>query len=79
MLLPKDIVAGSVYTLYQFWRWPTAPGTPDVPQGKDGYYTTCSDIDIVAQRPTGSALPMIPQDSQAKAVQDFERRAAILE
>ncbi|KIV97307.1 hypothetical protein PV10_01069 [Exophiala mesophila] len=48
ILLPADIPVGQPYTLYWVWDWPTLPGTPGYPEGKQEIYTTCLDIDIVA-------------------------------
>lgn len=48
VLIPGDVSINSVYTIYWVWQWPTEPGTPGLPDGKDEYYTTCSDLDIVA-------------------------------
>jgi hypothetical protein len=45
--LPSDIEAGSFYTLYWDWDWPTAFGTPGAENGKLEIYTTCMDIQIV--------------------------------
>lgn len=62
--LPKDIQAGQgAYTLYWVWDWRTANtqqaatlgggqvADPGLPDGKDEFYTTCSDYDVVAQAP----------------------------
>jgi hypothetical protein len=46
--LPSDLQSGKPYTLYWVWDWPTMPGTPGFPQGKQEIYTTCMDVDIVA-------------------------------
>ena len=42
--LPAD--ASGTYTLYWVWDWPTLPGTPGFPDGKQEIYTTCMDIDV---------------------------------
>ena len=44
--LPQDAPTGKPYTLYWAWSWPTAAGTPGVPNGKTEIYTSCLDIDI---------------------------------
>ena len=45
--LPEDIKGNDAYTLYWVWQWPTEAGVdPNVADGKDEFYTTCSDIDI---------------------------------
>lgn len=47
--LPKDAPSGKPYTLYWVWDWPTKAGVdPGLPDGKEEIYTTCMDIDIVA-------------------------------
>ncbi|KAK2756943.1 hypothetical protein FQN54_004911 [Arachnomyces sp. PD_36] len=47
--LPKDAPSGKPYTLYWVWDWPTQAGVdPGLPDGKEEIYTTCMDIDIVA-------------------------------
>lgn len=44
--LPSELVAGSIYTLYWVWEWPTLLNeTPQ--QWKQEDYTTCIDIEIV--------------------------------
>ena len=40
--LPADAPTGKPYTLYWVWDWPTAKGTPGIPNGKTEVYTTCS-------------------------------------
>ena len=42
--LPAD--ASGTYTLYWVWDWPTLPGTPGFPDGKQEIYTTCMDVDV---------------------------------
>lgn len=47
--LPTDIAVGKPYTLYWVWDWPTEAGVdPNLPNGKAELYTTCMDVDIVA-------------------------------
>ena len=75
--IPKDIPIDTLYTLYWVWQWPTAPGTPGLPNGKDEYYTTCSDINIVAGSVEGApSNPLPQQDPQTAAVLDFQSRTA---
>jgi hypothetical protein len=45
--MPDDVESGQPYTLYWVWDWPTLPGTPGFPDGKQEIYTTCMDVDIV--------------------------------
>ena len=45
--LPEDIEGNDAYTLYWVWQWPTLAGVdPNIGDGKDEFYTTCSDVDI---------------------------------
>jgi hypothetical protein len=80
--LPKDAAAGSLSVTW-VWQWPTLPSMdPGLPQGKDEIYTTCSDVEIVAD---GNALKtavggkqVAGQDPQVSAVTSFKDRAANL-
>ncbi|OAL40012.1 hypothetical protein AYO20_00925 [Fonsecaea nubica] len=45
--IPDDAPTGQPFTLYWVWDWPTLPGAPGYPNGKQEIYTTCMDIDIV--------------------------------
>ncbi|KAI9652859.1 MAG: hypothetical protein M1821_007777 [Bathelium mastoideum] len=42
--LPHDLVAGSIFTLYWVWDWPTAANPSLYEAGKEEIYTTCIDI-----------------------------------
>ncbi|KAL8822658.1 MAG: hypothetical protein Q9191_006608 [Dirinaria sp. TL-2023a] len=53
--LPTDAPSGKPYTLYWVWNWPTAPGTPGVPNGKLEFYTTCMDINVNGQASNNKA------------------------
>ncbi|OGM43092.1 hypothetical protein ABOM_008212 [Aspergillus bombycis] len=47
--LPSNAPSGKPYTLYWVWDWPTRPGAdPNLPKGKQEIYTTCIDVDVVA-------------------------------
>ena len=46
--IPTNTPSGQPYTLYWVWDWPTLPGTFGYPNGKQEIYTTCMDVDIVA-------------------------------
>lgn len=46
--IPSDVSINSTCTVYWVWQWPTAPRTLGALEGKDEYYITCSDIDILA-------------------------------
>ncbi|RKK66276.1 hypothetical protein BFJ69_g15540 [Fusarium oxysporum] len=76
-MVPEDVPAGSLYTIYWVWQWPTKAGVPGPPHGKDEYYTTCSDL-VVVIGPTqdGPLSPLPGQDPQTFAVEDFQSRAA---
>ncbi|KAF2841046.1 hypothetical protein M501DRAFT_1015032 [Patellaria atrata CBS 101060] len=79
VLMPTDAQVGTTMTLYWVWQWPTLPGIdPNIPRGKDEYYTTCSDVDIVAEKPQGAPKnPMIQQDPQTAAVSAYKNRKAL--
>ncbi|KAH8726695.1 hypothetical protein GQ44DRAFT_725885 [Phaeosphaeriaceae sp. PMI808] len=75
--IPSDVSINSTYTVYWVWQWPTAPGTLGALDGKDEYYTTCSDIEILAgllQNTVQNSLPQ--QDPQKSAVPDYQNRSA---
>ncbi|KAF2469164.1 uncharacterized protein BDR25DRAFT_51495 [Lindgomyces ingoldianus] len=81
--LPKDTATGKTYTLYWVWQWPTSPGKVDVlPNGKDEYYTTCMDVDVVdtiKQDAANAKFALGPQqDAMSVAVKDFASRTAIM-
>ena len=87
--LPADLKPGSVYTAYWVWDWKTQPGTPGLPGGKDEYYTTCMDFDVVAEgssnvspaaaavKPSGAATGLPQQDPNTLAVSDWMSRTAV--
>jgi hypothetical protein len=77
VLIPSDLQVNSTYTVYWVWQWPTEPGAPGLPDGKDEYYTTCSDLDIVVSPMQGNPTnPLSQQDPQTAAVTDFQSRTA---
>jgi hypothetical protein len=78
VLLPTKIDMSKPYTLYWVWQWPTAPSNDTAPYGKDQYYTSCVDIDVVdrIQSKRGDN-PLIQQDQMANAVHDFRSRGAL--
>jgi hypothetical protein len=78
VFIPADIPTNSAYTIYWVWQWPTEPGAPGLPDGKDEYYTTCSDLDIVAGPIQGTpSNPLAQQDPQTAAVPNFLSRTAL--
>lgn len=78
VLIPSTIPTNTWYTLYWVWQWPTLPGTPGFPEGKDQYYTTCADVSIV-ELPTDLNPPSNPdlnQDPNTVAVSNYTSRTA---
>jgi hypothetical protein len=76
VVIPTNVTVDSTYTLYWVWQWPTAPGSPRLPDGKDEYYTTCSDVDIVAGQLPQTPNPLPHQDPQVAAVGNYQARTA---
>lgn len=75
--IPSDVSVNSTYTVYWVWQWSIAPGTLGAVEGKDEYYTTCSDINILAglvENTTPS--PLLQQDPQKSAVSNYQNRSA---
>jgi hypothetical protein len=75
--LPNDAKVGKMYSVYWIWQWPTAPGKdPNLPNGRDEYYTSCLDVDIIkdAQR-AQTVYTLIQQDPMPTAVPTFQSRA----
>ena len=78
VLLPTKIDMSKQYTLYWVWQWPTAPSNDTAPFGKDQYYTSCVDIDVVEQIQSKQGdNPLIQQDRMPTAVRDFRSRGAL--
>ncbi|RMZ76109.1 hypothetical protein DV737_g4970, partial [Chaetothyriales sp. CBS 132003] len=74
--LPSDLEVGSLYTLYWVWDWPTMPGTTGFPDGKQELYTTCIDIEIVANESV-AAIPAVDNSAiQYESGQDISNAAA---
>lgn len=80
--LPKDAQTGKPYTLYWVWQWNTVAGVdPGLPTGKDEYYTTCIDVDVVDTfaKDVEKEFALGPQqDAMSVAVQAFASRTAII-
>ena len=79
---PKTATTGKPYTLYWVWQWNTPPGLdPARPLGKDEYYSTCMDVDVVdtfKSEANGVVKYSMPQQDDIKvAVKDFKDRTAI--
>lgn len=72
--LPDNLLPGTILTLYWVWAWPTVLSSGR----KEEYYTTCSDVDIVAPNSGYQvAIPLAQQDPQTAAVSNFAARASI--
>lgn len=75
--IPDSQATDKPITIYWVWSWPTAPGAPGVEGGKDEYYTSCADIDLVAEQPDRAIVHTIgQQDPQSAAPKDFKSRFA---
>ncbi|THW10122.1 hypothetical protein D6D24_08216 [Aureobasidium pullulans] len=76
--IPTSYKAGDTLTVYWVWQWPSDPDPKVYPNGKDEYYTSCAEIDIVDS--VSNAAPvhtLLQQDPQFKAVSDFKSRTAL--
>ncbi|OAL04584.1 hypothetical protein IQ06DRAFT_213830 [Phaeosphaeriaceae sp. SRC1lsM3a] len=83
--LPKSATMGKPYTFYWVWQWNTASGgiDPSYPKGKDEYYSTCIDVDVVSKDVAlaTDAKPKFAlgqQDAMSKAVKDWSSRTALM-
>jgi hypothetical protein len=84
--LPESADVGKPYTLYWVWQWNSYPVPDKNFAGKDEYYTTCMDIDMVSKDVaqaadaagtiTKNALPQ--QDAMSVAVSKFKSRTAVV-
>ena len=79
--LPHSSREPSILTIYWVWGWDTVPGTENAICGKDEYYTSFLDVEIVNESYrslNGSALPashaLAQQDLQTRAVSDYNSR-----
>jgi hypothetical protein len=74
--IPEDASVGSQYSIYWVWDWPTKPGVAGLPLGKDEFYTSCSDVEVVDElRDVASHNPLAGQDPQTSAVSNYSTRA----
>jgi hypothetical protein len=81
--MPTNLKAGTL-TTYWVWQWPTAPESDcNYPDGKDEYYTTCADFDIVADTPGDVKIvdetatnTLIQENFQTAAVATYKDRTA---
>lgn len=84
--IPEDEEAGKTYTVYWVWQWPTAAGQdPTYPNGKDEWYTSCSDVELTSANSLQSFVAgssqqqykLEQQDPQTKAVTSWSDRTAL--
>lgn len=81
--IPKNVQPGTL-TTYWIWQWPTSPESECVyPDGKDEYYTTCADFEIVADSPGDvkiidevSTNTLVQENFQTNAVSTYMQRTA---
>ncbi|KAF2002018.1 hypothetical protein P154DRAFT_148485 [Amniculicola lignicola CBS 123094] len=80
--MPQDAPMDKPYTIYWVWQWPKSPeGEPNVyPKGKDQYYSTCADIDIVEAIASSldPAFALQQQDVMSTALSDWKSRTAFM-
>jgi hypothetical protein len=83
LLVPSNSRVGKTLTVYWVWGWATAMQTEGAMCGKDEYYTTCSDFDIVEGGDELSKIVAAPkvhtigqQDPQTIAVSNYQSRTA---
>lgn len=83
LLVPSNSQVGKTLTVYWVWGWATGMQTEGAVCGKDEYYTTCSDFEIVEGGDQLSKLAAAPkahtigqQDPQTNAVSDYQSRTA---
>ncbi|GAB7363187.1 hypothetical protein MBLNU230_g3470t1 [Neophaeotheca triangularis] len=75
--IPESQGTDKPLTIYWVWSWPTAPGAPGIEGGKDEYYTSCADIDLVDEQPGREIIHTIgQQDPRTEALKDFKSRFA---
>ncbi|KAK5130263.1 hypothetical protein LTR08_002264 [Meristemomyces frigidus] len=83
--IPASQPVGSL-TTYWVWQWPTAPNHDcTYPDGKDEYYTTCADFEIVSPgsgngdakiAAEAATHTLVQENPQSTAVSDFRSRTA---
>jgi hypothetical protein len=77
--LPDSVEVDQPYTLYWVWQWATAPEKdPNFPNGRDEYYVSCVDIDIVREVfPVQASHFLLQQDPIPTALSNFRSRTAL--
>ncbi|KAK4504364.1 hypothetical protein PRZ48_005280 [Zasmidium cellare] len=79
--IPDNVKPGTL-TTYWVWQWATEPNRDcNTPAGKDEYYTTCADFDVIDGSETSNkaAAPFSAsagQNPQSVAVKTFKSRTA---
>ncbi|KAK5722733.1 hypothetical protein LTR15_005966 [Elasticomyces elasticus] len=82
--IPETIAAGTL-SVYWVWQWPTESNKDcTYPDGKDEYYTTCSDFEIIAGGDDANAKilatpathTLAQENPQSTAVSGFKSRNA---
>lgn len=82
--LPEDLQSG-IYTTYWVWQWPTLPGKECAfPEGKDEWYTTCADHQIIARgaadnvklADAAATNTLVMEDNTLRAVATYKQRKA---
>lgn len=78
--LPSDAQTDTDLTLYWAWQWNTLPNMdPGIPDGKDEWYTSCMDVNMLAAGQISKAASSPPtkllvQDPQQSANPNFAER-----
>ena len=75
--IPTTYKAGTTLSIYWLWQWSTSPTFEN---GKDQFYSTCSDFDIVAG-PIADSKPVhtiAQQDPQTNAAAAWQSRTALV-
>ncbi|KAG9826792.1 hypothetical protein KCU82_g16121, partial [Aureobasidium melanogenum] len=77
--IPSTYKTGETLTVYWVWQWPTEAGVDSTyPTGKDEYYTSCAEIDIVDSVSNASPVHTLQQqDPQTTAVNSFKSRTVL--
>ena len=73
--IPTNYTAGTTLSIYWIWQWSTSVSFEN---GKDQFYSTCSDFDIVAGpiKDTKPVHTIAQQDPQTNAVAGWQSRTA---
>jgi hypothetical protein len=84
IIVHDKVQVNSTITIYWVWGWETALGTKDIACGKDEYYTSCLDFEVVDEnyrsslnRGLETTRTLSQQDPQSKAVPAYKSRNAV--